>query len=106
MNASQHDRTTLLTLARRETIQVEGPAGTTVRVTHGEVWATRHHDTRDYILAAGDLLEHDGRGKTLVTATQAARVEIHPPATDGAGRRSALRRLRPAGPWRLVVSGL
>jgi hypothetical protein len=72
-----------IVLERRKGCQLEGPAGTTIRVTHGEVWITRHHDTKDYLLVAGDVLEHKGKGKTLVTAIKKdARVQIVRPAAS------------------------
>ena len=63
-------------MERRNGLQLEGPAGTTIRVTHGEVWITRHHDTTDYLLVAGDVLEHAGKGKMLVTAIKDAGLQI------------------------------
>lgn len=79
MDASYICKDADVVLGRREAIQVQGPAGTTLRVTHGEVWITRHHDTQDYLLVAGEVLEHAGRGKTLVSALKDARVEIRLP---------------------------
>lgn len=71
-------------LERRRGFELEGPAGTTLRVTHGEVWVTRHRDTKDHLLVAGDVLEHAGKGKTLVTAIRDAQIQIRRPKQQGA----------------------
>jgi hypothetical protein len=63
-------------LERRKGFPLEGPAGTKIRVMHGEVWITRHHDARDYLLGAGEELEHNGKGTTLVTAIRDAGVQV------------------------------
>lgn len=76
MNANQTGAHGEVKLARRNTFQVDGPAGTMLRVTHGEVWVTRHLDTEDYILGAGDVVRHDGKGKMVVTATKDACIEV------------------------------
>lgn len=79
MNANCVGSEANVTLERRRGFEVDGPAGTTVRVTHGEVWITRHRDTEDHLLTAGDVLEHAGKGKTLVTAMKDAQIQIRHP---------------------------
>ena len=67
-------------LRRGDLLNVQGPAGTIVEVTHGEVWVTRHQDLQDHILGSGQVLEHTGQGKTLVSAVKDALVKIQFPS--------------------------
>lgn len=61
-------------LTPRETIQLDGARGTTLRVTRGMLWITMENDTRDIVLAAGDTFTIDRGGLTLVEAQSAATV--------------------------------
>lgn len=79
MKANQIRHQDSIILERRKGFELEGPVGTTLQVTHGEVWVTRHRDTKDHLLVAGDMLEHAGKGKTLVTALRDARIRIQRP---------------------------
>lgn len=93
MDASYIGKDANIALGRREVVQVQGPAGTTLRVTHGEVWITRHHDTEDHLLVAGEVLDHAGQGKTLVSAVKDARVEIRLPRREPRTRTALAQRL-------------
>jgi len=77
-------------LAPRESIQLDGARGTTLRVTRGTLWITMENDTRDVVLAAGDTFTIDRGGLTLVEAQGAATVCVLAHHIDeirrGAGR--------------------
>jgi hypothetical protein len=55
-------------LTARELVKLERGRGTTLRVTRGKLWLTFEHDTRDVVLAAGDVFTIDSDGLTLVEA--------------------------------------
>ena len=42
-------------LASGELVKLDGARGTTLRVTRGTLWLTQEHDTRDFVLSAGDV---------------------------------------------------
>lgn len=44
----------------------------------GEIWVTQEQDLEDYVLAAGEMLVVNQRGKVVIGARQDARVEITP----------------------------
>lgn len=82
-------------LRRRNNFHLEGPAAATIRVLQGEVWITRHGDTKDHVLAAGDVLRHAG-GATLITATKDARIRVEATEVRNLFRAAAFGRfLRP-----------
>lgn len=103
MNPNAVQEIVSLSFERREMIEVDGPDGTSVRVTHGEVWITCHHDTQDHLLRAGDVLVHRGPGKTLVSALKQACVEIRLPRVEGgawSALAGAILRFRGGARWR------
>jgi len=55
-----------------------GSAGIDLRVRSGEVWITRQRDQEDHVLAAGEELRSDWRGKLVVFALTPAEVEVAP----------------------------
>src|SRR5437899_12908166 len=55
-------------LAPDELVRLDGARGMTLRVTRGVVWVTLENDTRDVVLAAGDVFTIDRGGLTLVEA--------------------------------------
>ena len=61
-------------LASGELVKLEGARGTTLRVTRGTLWLTQEHDTRDFVLTAGDVYTIDRGGLTLVEAQSNASV--------------------------------
>jgi hypothetical protein len=68
-----------LDLATAQTWSAEvGKAGIDLRVRSGEVWITRQRDGEDHVLAAGEELRSDWRGKLVVFALTPAEVEVAP----------------------------
>ena len=61
-------------LASGELVKLDGARGTTLRVTRGTLWLTQEHDTRDFVLTAGDVYTIDRGGLTLVEAQSSASV--------------------------------
>src|ERR1700720_4326861 len=61
-------------LAPNELVKLDGARGTTLRVTRGTLWLTQEHDTRDFVLTAGDVYTIDRGGLTLVGAQDTASV--------------------------------
>ena len=61
-------------LASGELVRLQGARGTTLRVTRGTLWLTQEHDTRDFVLTAGDVYTIDRGGLTLVEAQSSASV--------------------------------
>jgi hypothetical protein len=57
-------------LAPDELVKLDGARGTTLRVTRGVLWLTLEDDTRDVVLAAGDVFTIDRGGLTLVEAQE------------------------------------
>jgi len=57
-----------------ELLKLDGARGTTLRVTRGTLWLTQEHDTRDFVLTAGDVYTIDRGGMTLVEAQSNASV--------------------------------
>ena len=55
-------------LAARELVKLDDARGMTLRVTRGKLWITFEHDTRDVVLAVGDVFTIDRKGLTLVEA--------------------------------------
>jgi hypothetical protein len=55
-------------------LKLDGARGTTLRVTRGTLWLTQEHDTRDFVLTAGDVYTIDRGGLTLVEAQNRASV--------------------------------
>lgn len=55
-------------LTARELVKLDNAHGTTLRVTRGKLWITFEHDTRDVVLAVGDVFTIDRKGLTLVEA--------------------------------------
>ena len=61
-------RTKTWEMAPEDLIGLEGARGTTLRVTRGALWLTFEHDTRDVVLAVGDVFTIDRGGLTLMQA--------------------------------------
>jgi DUF2917 family protein len=66
-------------LKQREVFSIAGREGTTVRVTQGRVWLTRHGDIKDYMLAAGDVMELEASGSVVLFGLTEASLQIHTP---------------------------
>lgn len=66
--------TVIWDLASGELVKLDGARGTTLRVTRGTLWLTQEHDTRDFVLSAGDVYTIDRGGLTLVEAQSSASV--------------------------------
>jgi len=54
-------------------------AGTAVHVVEGSVWLTQHHDTRDYVMRAGEGMALKGVGKTLIHAFEDSSLRFSAP---------------------------
>ncbi|HYF21362.1 MAG TPA: DUF2917 domain-containing protein [Ramlibacter sp.] len=63
-------------LAPGATLRRNHAAGVQVRCVSGSVWVTQDGDTRDVLLAAGESFTGDRRGRLLVHALEASRVDI------------------------------
>ena len=58
-------------------LRSEAPAADSLHVRSGEVWVTRHGDSRDYLLKAGDPLALSGKGATLAMACKPTLLDLH-----------------------------
>lgn len=61
-------------------------SGVEVRIASGEVWITRERDPDDHLLSAPATFESRSRGRLVVLALTAARLEVLPltrPAAAG-----------------------
>ncbi len=76
-------------LAAGELVKLDGARGTTLRVTRGTIWLTMQDDTRDVVLAAGDVFTIDRGGLTIVEAQTKTHVCV-------LGRATAEERVLPA----------
>jgi hypothetical protein len=65
-----------LALARGEMLRLDDPGRFDVTVESGRVWITEESDARDTWLAAGEGARLEGRGLTLVEATERTRIRI------------------------------
>jgi hypothetical protein len=65
-----------LALARGELLRLEGTGGVDVAVESGRVWITEEESSRDTWLAAGQSAHLEGRGLTLVEATERTHIRI------------------------------
>jgi hypothetical protein len=66
MEALMNNR--LLTLAHGDVVELPDAAGTTLRVTRGELWITQERDVRDVLLASGDAWTVERNGLTVAQA--------------------------------------
>lgn len=65
-----------LALARGEMLRLDDAGRFDVTVESGRVWITEESDVRDTWLAAGECARLEGRGLTLVEATERTRIQI------------------------------
>ena len=63
-------------LGSGETLKLDAPRGTTVRVRSGDVWLTQDNDGQDYILKTNHALALSGEGFTIITAYQPTVLEL------------------------------
>lgn len=68
-------------LAKGAMLRIDAAEGDRLRVRFGDVWVTQHHDTKDYVLRAGDSMILSGKGATLAVAYKATVLELHPGAS-------------------------
>ncbi len=61
-------------LSARQTRSLPDIRGATLLVTRGSLWITQHHDTRDFVLRAGDCWVADRDGLTIIEAQEDATV--------------------------------
>jgi len=61
-------------LTAGELVRLDGARGTTLRVTRGTLWLTQERDSRDIVLAAGDVFTIERGGLTLIQAHGSASV--------------------------------
>jgi len=76
-----------VTLEKGGILRIDGTRGMKVRVEDGCAWLTQDRDTADYVMQAGDGVELNGKGTTLVTTFDGCRLTFVAP------RASALSRL-------------
>ena len=76
-------------MASRSLLRLADQAGTTIRVSCGELWITQEGDPRDYYLTAGQSLTLTSQGTVLATAICRSWVSVTPPPP----RESAAQRL-------------
>lgn len=67
-----------LELAPREVRSVREDEPLTLECREGAVWVTIDHDTRDFVLEAGESLALAPHARALVSALRAARVDVRP----------------------------
>lgn len=60
--------TDVLDLAAGESLDLVDAGGSTLRVTRGSLWITMENDTRDIVLAPGDVFTVDKPGLTIARA--------------------------------------
>jgi len=69
----------MIELAPSQTWSAEvNGTGVEVRIAAGEVWITRERDPEDHVLAAPATFESRSRGRLVVLALSAARLEVVP----------------------------
>jgi hypothetical protein len=73
-----------LALARGELLRLDDAGCFEVLVESGRVWITEERNARDTWLAAGQSARLEGRGLTLLEATEQARIRIGERAIRGA----------------------
>jgi hypothetical protein len=66
----------LIMLAPRQLHDIPDASGVTVTCRAGSVWLTVDGDPNDYILEAGESFALPGRGRVLVYALGAARIDL------------------------------
>lgn len=72
-----HDpRSTRLSLAAGELVNLDDARGTTLRVRRGQVWVTQDGDLADHVLDAGTAWAIERNGRTIVQAQAATIVEL------------------------------
>src|SRR5882724_8734451 len=70
--------TRTVNLGHDQLLVFEDAARTHVRVIFGGVWLTHDDDRRDYLASAGDELMVDSKGRAILGALMATRLEIRP----------------------------
>ena len=71
-----HDpRSTRLSLAAGELVNLDDARGTTLRVRRGQVWVTQDGDLADHVLDAGTAWAIERNGRTIVQAQAATIVD-------------------------------
>ena len=66
-------------LRRRDTLVLDGAAGTVIAVDRGCLWVTLEHDPRDVVLLPGMRFEIDRDGRTVVAAEEDSRLRLISP---------------------------
>jgi hypothetical protein len=72
-----------------ELVELADARGTTLRVTHGRLWLTQEHDSRDIVLGAGESFTLDGAGLALAEAQRRTTVCLHAPRVAATGLRQS-----------------
>jgi hypothetical protein len=74
----------LVRLAARALHCIESGKGLQVTAVSGTVWITQANDARDVVIACGDSLVLDRKGRTVVSAFMDAVIAIGPPPSAAA----------------------
>ena len=83
-------------LAKGAMLRIDAAEGDRLRVRFGDVWVTRHADTKDYMLRAGDSMTLSATGATLAVAYKASVLELHRSESAARARRRLPFLRRPA----------
>jgi Protein of unknown function (DUF2917) len=84
-------RSGAVTLARNQLIRIDHGRGAVIRCLDGLLWVTQHHDSKDYVLTAGENLRIHSHGPALIHAMKPASVRVEAPASDAGACRSRWR---------------
>lgn len=68
-----------VTLQKGGNLRIDGAHGMKVRVEDGSAWLTQDKDAADYVMQAGDAVELNGKGTTLVTTFDSCRLTLVAP---------------------------
>jgi len=85
-----HMEDTSMELARNQMLTITGGLGMTVTCVRGSIWITQNNDSRDVVLATGEMFVVDRDGVALLSAMAPSTVALQPAV---APRRSWLAKL-------------
>jgi len=72
-----------LALARGAMHRIVNGRGWQIQVAEGELWLTQDHDSRDYLLRAGESFTVERDGMTIVCAMRPAVITLSAPTPAG-----------------------
>ncbi len=75
-----------VTLQKGGNLRIDGARGMKVRVEDGSAWLTQDTDAADYVMQAGEAVELNGKGTTLVTTFDSCRLSLVAPRISAFSR--------------------